>query len=157
MMMAGHLHPPFSFWSCQKENGPCTVQKKKTLGRELGRAAKFRHVRELSPPGLGEDLGVPAGARRTGSLVGVFPRVKRLPTEAVGRLTNGPASLSALPRWLGAPGTSGLPRTAPRRARTPGRAIPPRSLQAPLRGAVGAAISRPSSHDIRISHRTGER
>ena len=90
MMMAGHLHPPFSFWSCQKENGPCTVQKKKTLGRELGRAAKFRHVRELSPPGLGEDLGVPAGARRTGSLVGVFPRVKRLPTEAVGRLTNGP-------------------------------------------------------------------
>ena len=25
------MHPPFSFRSCRKENGPCTVQKKRTL------------------------------------------------------------------------------------------------------------------------------
>ena len=27
------MHPPFSFRSCRKENGPCTVQKKRTLRR----------------------------------------------------------------------------------------------------------------------------
>ena len=27
------MHPPFSFRSCRKENGPCTVQKKRPLGR----------------------------------------------------------------------------------------------------------------------------
>ena len=27
------MHPPFSFPSCGKENGPCTVQKKRPLGR----------------------------------------------------------------------------------------------------------------------------
>ena len=26
------MHPPFSFRSCRKENGPCTVQKKRALG-----------------------------------------------------------------------------------------------------------------------------
>ncbi len=31
MSMAGQMHPPFSFWLRQKENGPCTVQKKKAL------------------------------------------------------------------------------------------------------------------------------
>ena len=31
MLMAGQMHPPFSFRSCRKENGPCTVQKKRTL------------------------------------------------------------------------------------------------------------------------------
>mgnify|MGYP007039986382 CR=1 FL=1 len=33
MLMAGQMHPPFSFRSCRKENGPCTVQKKRPLGR----------------------------------------------------------------------------------------------------------------------------
>ena len=27
------MHPPFLFWSCQKRNGPCTVQREKTLWR----------------------------------------------------------------------------------------------------------------------------
>ena len=27
------MHPPFSFPTCGKENGPCTVQKKRPLGR----------------------------------------------------------------------------------------------------------------------------
>ena len=33
MMMAGSIHPPFSFRSCRKENGPWTVQKKRTLAQ----------------------------------------------------------------------------------------------------------------------------
>ena len=33
MLMAGQMHPPFLFWSCQKRNGPCTVQREKTLRR----------------------------------------------------------------------------------------------------------------------------
>ena len=32
MVHAG-MHPPFSFPSCGKENGPCTVQKKRPLWR----------------------------------------------------------------------------------------------------------------------------
>ncbi len=33
------LHPPFSFRSCRKENGPCTVQKKRRSGGLGGRFA----------------------------------------------------------------------------------------------------------------------
>ena len=33
------MHPPFSFRSCRKENGPCTVQKKRTL------LVALRHLR----------------------------------------------------------------------------------------------------------------
>ena len=29
------MHPPFLFWSCQKRNGPCTVQREKTLWSQL--------------------------------------------------------------------------------------------------------------------------
>ena len=36
------MHPPFSFRSCRKENGPCTVQKKRTLGAELAHKAQVR-------------------------------------------------------------------------------------------------------------------
>ena len=35
MLMAGQMHPPFLFWSCQKRNGPCTVQREKTLWSQL--------------------------------------------------------------------------------------------------------------------------
>ena len=37
-----HFHPPFSFRSCRKENGPWTVQKKRTLGAELAPQAQVR-------------------------------------------------------------------------------------------------------------------
>ena len=46
MMMAGSFHPPFSFRSCRKENGPWTVQKKRTL-RRVG-------PRKRVPPAAGE-------------------------------------------------------------------------------------------------------
>ena len=29
------MHPPFLFWPCQKRNGPCTVQREKTLWPQL--------------------------------------------------------------------------------------------------------------------------
>ena len=35
ILMAGQMHPPFLFWSCQKRNGPCTVQREKTLWSQL--------------------------------------------------------------------------------------------------------------------------
>ena len=39
------MHPPFSFRPCRKENGPCTVQKKRTL-RRVG-------LRQRRPPAAG--------------------------------------------------------------------------------------------------------
>ena len=45
MLMAGQKHPPFLFWSCQKRNGPCTVQREKTL-RRVG-------LRRRRPPAAG--------------------------------------------------------------------------------------------------------
>ena len=39
MLMADPFHPPFSFRSCRKENGPWTVQKKRTLLTRSGAVA----------------------------------------------------------------------------------------------------------------------
>ena len=51
------MHPPFSFRSCRKENGPCTVQKKRTL-RRVG-------LRQRRPPAAGgRRLAVPRGGQR---------------------------------------------------------------------------------------------
>ena len=45
------------FWSCQKRNGPCTVQREKTL-RRVG-------LRKRSPPAAGGGwLAVPCGSQR---------------------------------------------------------------------------------------------
>ena len=50
------MHPPFSFRSCRKENGPCTVQKKRTL-RRVGQ-------RTRRPPAAGGGwLAVPRGGQ----------------------------------------------------------------------------------------------
>ena len=49
------MHPPFSFRSCRKENGPCTVQKKRTLLvalRHLRASALYGSWREMVPAGL---------------------------------------------------------------------------------------------------------
>ena len=51
------MHPPFLFWSCQKRNGPCTVQREKTL-RRVG-------LRLRRPPAAGGGwLAVPRGSQR---------------------------------------------------------------------------------------------
>ena len=50
------MHPPFLFWSCQKRNGPCTVQREKTL-RRVG-------LRQRRPPAAGGGrLAVPCGSQ----------------------------------------------------------------------------------------------
>ena len=50
------MHPPFSFRSCRKENGPCTVQKKRTL-RRVG-------LRRRRPPAAGGRwLALPCGSQ----------------------------------------------------------------------------------------------
>ena len=55
-MMAGSFHPPFSFRSCRKENGPWTVQKKRTL-RRVG-------PHGCGPPAAGGGwLAVPCGSQ----------------------------------------------------------------------------------------------
>ena len=49
------MHPPFSFRSCRKENGPCTVQKKRTplvALRRLRASALYGGRREMVPAGL---------------------------------------------------------------------------------------------------------
>ena len=56
MLMAGQMHPPFLFWPCQKRNGPCTVQREKTL-RRVG-------LRPRRPPAAGGGrLAVPRGSQ----------------------------------------------------------------------------------------------
>ena len=50
------MHPPFLFWSCQKRNGPCTVQREKTL-RRVG-------LHRRRPPAAGGGrLAVPCGGQ----------------------------------------------------------------------------------------------
>ena len=64
------FHPPFSFRSCRKENGPWTVQKKRTLRAEPARACRFAYIRgssEYVPTKTGESS---AGSRRTVPLRG---------------------------------------------------------------------------------------
>ena len=75
------MHPPFLFWSCQKRNGPCTVQREKTL-RRVG-------LRRRRPPAAGGGwLAIPCGSqgRKRPALGGV---------QARGCTGIPPASLSA--------------------------------------------------------------
>ena len=75
------MHPPFSFRSCRKENGPCTVQKKRTL-RRVG-------LRQRRPPAAGGGWSaVPRGSQgRKRAALGV--------TVGTGRSGIHPAPLSA--------------------------------------------------------------
>ena len=75
------MHPPFLFWSCQKRNGPCTVQREKTL-RRVG-------PHGCGPPAAGGGwLAIPCGSqgRKRPALGGV---------QARGCTGIPPASLSA--------------------------------------------------------------
>ena len=47
------MHPPFLFWSCQKRNGPCTVQREKTLWSQL-----CTYVQSTGAAGCRRDLTV---------------------------------------------------------------------------------------------------
>ena len=81
------MHPPFSFRSCRKENGPCTVQKKRTL-RRVG-------LRRRRPPAAGGGwLAVPCSSQgRKRPALGE--------TSSPGKFGIHPASLfAAAGRWL---------------------------------------------------------
>mgnify|MGYP005804141603 CR=1 FL=1 len=81
------MHPPFLFWSCQKRNGPCTVQREKTL-RRVG-------LRRRGPPAAGGGwLAVPCSSQgRKRPALGE--------TSSPGRSGIHPASLfAAAGRWL---------------------------------------------------------
>ena len=49
--MAGSLHPPFSLFipGMKRENGPCTVQKRKARGRGYGGAQEVLPLIRMSP------------------------------------------------------------------------------------------------------------
>ena len=69
------MHPPFSFRSCRKENGPCTVQKKRTplvALRHLRASALYGGRREMVPAGLRGLTDGRGGVRYR--LDGGFPR-----------------------------------------------------------------------------------
>ena len=100
MLMAGQKHPPFLFWSCQKRNGPCTVQREKTL-RRVG-------LRRRRPPAAGGGwLAVPCGGqgRKRPALGGNLQPGEVWDTSSFsfrcrwpvvdGRLRNGPMRASA--------------------------------------------------------------
>ena len=69
------MRPPFSFWSCQKENGPRPVQEKKTLARNLRLKRKFAYVREISESVLTKPWQTSSGSRRTWAFAPLCLRV----------------------------------------------------------------------------------
>ena len=69
------MRPPFSFWSCQKENGPRPVQGKKTLARNLRLKRKFAYVREISESVLTKPWQTSSGSRRTWAFAPLCLRV----------------------------------------------------------------------------------
>ena len=75
MMIAGQCTPHFLFFFAKKKrkravHGP---KEKKTLWREFDPWSNFANMRRLFPPGLGENLTAPAGARRSTQLKDPWP------------------------------------------------------------------------------------
>ena len=95
-------------WSFLKENGPCTVQKKKTLVANWT-SGPVCQCTGVVPARSGQRLGRPC--RRAPDPSGEEPlaRVWGPGRRLLGGQRTVPAPLSALPRWLGSPGTSSLP------------------------------------------------
>ena len=97
MMIAGPIHPPFSFPSCGKENGPWTVQKKRPL---FCRApVQWPSARTgVSRIGAGKDCRPSAGSRRAAHLSQLCAACPaRRKTGAENRMA--PASVPAAALW----------------------------------------------------------
>ena len=116
MMIAGPFHPPFSFPSCGKENGPWTVQKKRPL---FARLAPRRGSPESVPVKTAGLLPARAGpfqypdhspALASLAVIGVENRMAPAPAPAAapwsreGRSAAATAQpLAALPPYAGQP------------------------------------------------------
>ena len=153
MMMAGAMHPPFSLFGCaEKRKRAVHGPKEKRRFGGTWPPAKVHPCTGALParcPGNWGVFGLPS--RRS-----LVPRGE---TADRGCWEVNARSPLLIPRFRAAWAFSQPPVFRGPHSVGPGPLAGPslRNLQASLRGAVGAAISRPSSHDIRIPHRTGQR
>ena len=127
-MAACPFHPPFSFPSCGKENGPWTVQKKRPL---------FTALRCSGPP---RDGGLPSRCRQRLSAFcqlapdrSVESALRRVSGAAENRSDQrmAPASVPAAAPWS----REGRPAAA---TAQPFAALPPYGCGVPLAGKIGA-------------------
>ena len=83
--------PPISLLSCQKRNGPCTVQREKRLAHSGAVALRAHGGRRI---GACPDLGLPSGTLYSPATFGTAVPWRMVPTSS-GWLTHGPASIFA--------------------------------------------------------------
>ena len=86
------MHPPFSFPTCGKENGPCTVQKKRPLGRAPVQWPSARNGGRRI--GACSDLDWPSGTLCSSAIPVAAVPWRMAPTSS-GWLSHGAASLFA--------------------------------------------------------------
>ena len=122
MMIAGPIHPPFSFPSCGKENGPWTVQKKRPL---FCRApVQWPSARTgVSRIGAGKDCRPSAGSRRAAHLSQLCAACPA--RRKTGRKIAWPLLLFPLPLFGPAKGLSNgrTHRSAPTEGKSPQRFV----------------------------------
>ena len=104
------MHPPFSFRSCRKENGPCTVQKKRPLGRAPVQWPSARNGGRRI--GACSDLDWPSGTLCSSAIPVAAVPWRMAPTSS-GWLSHGAASLFATAH---APAKNPAARSAAERA-----------------------------------------
>ena len=115
------MHPPFSFPTCGKENGPCTVQKKRPLGRAPVQWPSARNGGRRI--GACSDLDWPSGTLCSSAIPVAAVPWRMAPTSS-GWLSHGAASLFAaascpareLPIKASAPTTARAARSEAERA-----------------------------------------
>ena len=83
--------PPISLLSCQKRNGPCTVQREKRWAHSGAVALRAHGGRRI---GACPDLGLPSGTLYSPATFGTAVPWRMVPTSS-GWLTHGPASIFA--------------------------------------------------------------
>ena len=104
------MRPPFSFRSCRKENGPCTVQKKRPLGRAPVQWPSARNGGRRI--GACSDLDWPSGTLCSSAIPVAAVPWRMAPTSS-GWLSHGAASLFATAH---APAKNPAARSAAERA-----------------------------------------
>ena len=141
------MHPPFSFPTCGKENGPCTVQKKRPLGRAPVQWPSARNGGRRI--GACSDLDWPSGTLCSSAIPVAAVPWRMAPTSS-GWLSHGAASLFAAAglavdgSWCKLPRPPGQ-RVAKRNARKENLVkcvLAPRFLSEPRRGSQCSSLHR---------------